>query len=71
LENDKEKNELKYDKNMNIIYIMIETMKKVEYLKIYKIIVLAVLEYFINNKNIKNKNNSKDNNKSILINNNY
>ena len=44
-------------------------MKKVEYLKIYKIIVLAVLEYLINNKNIKNKNNSKDNNKSILINN--
>ena len=69
LENDKEKNELKYDKNMNIIYILIETMKKVEYLKIYKIIVLAVLEYLINNKNIKNKNNSKDNNKSILINN--
>ena len=69
LENDKEKNELKYDKNLNIIYILIETMKKVEYLKIYKIIVLAVLEYFINNKNIKNKNNSKDNNKSILINN--
>ena len=69
LENDKEKNELKYDKNLNIIYILIETMKKVEYLKIYKIIVLAVLEYLINNKNIKNKNNSKDNNKSILINN--
>ena len=69
LENDKEKNELKYDKNLNVIYILIETMKKVEYLKIYKIIVLAVLEYLINNKNIKNKNNSKDNNKSILINN--
>ena len=69
LENDKEKNELKYDKNLNIIYILIETMKKVEYLKIYKIIVLAVLEYLINNKNIKNKNNSKDNNKNILINN--
>ena len=69
LENDKEKNELKYNKNLNIIYILIETMKKVEYLKIYKIIVLAVLEYLINNKNIKNKNNSKDNNKSILINN--
>ena len=69
LENDKEKNELKYDKNLNIIYILIETMKKVEYLKIYKIIVLAVLEFLINNKNIKNKNNSKDNNKSILINN--
>ena len=48
---------------------MIETLKKVEYLKIYKIIVLAVLEYLINNKNIKFKSNSKDNNKSILINN--
>jgi hypothetical protein len=69
LEKDKEKDELKYDKYLNIIYILIETLKKVEYLKIYKIIVLAVLEYLINNKNIKFKNNSKDNNKSILINN--
>ena len=69
LEKDKEKDELKYDKYLNIIYILIETLKKVEYLKIYKIIVLAVLEYLINNKNIKFKSNSKDNNKSILINN--
>ena len=69
LEKDKEKDELKYDKYLNIIYILIETLKKVKYLKIYKIIVLAVLEYLINNKNIKFKSNSKDNNKSILINN--
>ena len=69
LEKDREKDELKYDKCLNIIYILIETLKKVEYLKIYKIIVLAVLEYLINNKNIKYKSNSKDNNKSILINN--
>ena len=69
LEKDKEKDELKYDKSLNIIYILIETLKKLEYLKIYKIIVLAVLEYLINNKNIKFKSNSKDNNKSILINN--
>ena len=69
LEKDKEKNELKYAKYLNIIYILIETLKKTEYLKIYKIIVLGVLEYLLNNKNIKSKNNSKDNNKSILINN--
>ena len=69
LEKDKEKNELKYAKYLNIIYILIETLKKAEYLKIYKIIVLGVLEYLLNNKNIKSKNNSKDNNKSILINN--
>ena len=69
LEKDREKDELKYDKCLNVIYILIETLKKVEYLKIYKIIVLAVLEYLINNKNIKYKSNSKDNNKSILINN--
>ena len=69
LEKEKDKNELKYVQHINIIYILIETLKKVEHLKIYKIIVLAVLEFLINQKNIKNKNTSnkiKDTNKSTI-----
>jgi len=65
LEKDKDKDELKYAKYINIIYILIETLKKIEHLKIYKIIILGVLEYIINKKNTKNKNN-----KNTLINNN-
>ena len=64
LQKDKEKNELKYNKYINIIYILVETLKNIDYLKYFKIIVLRVLEYLINKKNVKNKN--KDN---ILINN--
>ena len=65
LEKDKDKDELKYAQYINIIYILIETIKKIEHLKIYKIIILGVLEYIINKKNTKNKNN-----KNTLINNN-
>ena len=65
LEKDKDKDELKYAQYINIIYILIETLKKIEHLKIYKIIILGVLEYIINKKNTKNKNN-----KNALINNN-
>ena len=68
LEKEKNKEELKYNQYINIIYILIETLKIVEHLKIYKIIVLAVLEFLINKKNTKNKNN-KETNKNILINN--
>ena len=65
LEKDKDNDELKYSQYINIIYILIETLKKIEHLKIYKIIILGVLEYIINKKNTKNKNN-----KNTLINNN-
>ena len=65
LEKDKDKDELKYAQYINIIYILIETLKKIEHLKIYKIIILGVLEYIINKKTTKNKNN-----KNTLINNN-
>ena len=65
LEKDKDKDELKYAQYINIIYILIETLKKIEHLKIYKIIILGVLEYIINKKNTKYKNN-----KNTLINNN-
>ena len=65
LEKDKDKDELKYAQYINIIYILTETLKKIEHLKIYKIIILGVLEYIINKKNTKNKNN-----KNTLINNN-
>ena len=71
LEKDKNKNDLKYNQYINVLYILIETLKIVEYLKIYKIVVLSVLEYLINKKNVKNKNISnkiKDNTKNILIN---
>ena len=64
LEKDKNKNELKYNQYINIIYILIETIKIAEYLKIYKIIIIAVLEFLINKKIIKNKNKE-----IILINN--
>ena len=72
LEKDKNKNELKYIKYINIIYILINTLKIVDYLKIYKIIVLAVLEFLLNKKISKNKsslNKIKENNKIILFNN--
>ena len=36
LEKDKDKDELKYAQYINIIYILIETLKKIEHLKIYK-----------------------------------
>ena len=72
LEKDKNKNELKYIKYINIIYILINTLKIVDYLKIYKIIALAVLEFLLNKKISKNKsslNKIKENNKIILFNN--
>ena len=72
LEKDKNKNELKYIKYINIIYILINTLKIVDYLKIYKIIALAVLEFLLNKKISKNKNSLnkiKENNKIILFNN--
>ena len=72
LEKDKNENELKYIKYINVIYILINTLKIVDYLKIYKIIVLAVLEFLLNKKISKNKsslNKIKENNKIILFNN--
>jgi hypothetical protein len=54
LEKDVEnKNELKYPPSINIIYILIETLKIVDFLKIYKIIVLDILEFLLDKKQVK------------------
>ncbi len=50
------KNELKYPPSINIIYILIETLKIVDFLKIYKIIVLDILEFLLDKKQIKQNN---------------
>ena len=61
LEKDAEnKNELKYPPSINIIYILIETLKIVDFLKIYKIIVLDVLEFLLDKKQAKLNNNNEE-----------
>ena len=65
LEKDVEnKNELKYPPSINIIYILIETLKIVDFLKIYKIIILDILEFLLDKKQVKSneKKLEKDNN---------
>ena len=63
LEKDVEnKNELKYPPSVNIIYILIETLKIVDFLKIYKIIVLDVLEFLLDKKQAKLNNNIEEKN---------
>ena len=46
--------DLKYPPSINIIYILIETLKILDFLKIYKIIVLGVLEFLLDKKHKKN-----------------
>ena len=46
--------DLKYPPSINIIYILIETLKILDFLKIYKIIVLGVLEFLLDKKHSKN-----------------
>ena len=53
IKNDDNKKELKYPPSINIIYILIETLKILDFLKIYKIIVLGVLEFLLNKKHAK------------------
>ena len=53
-ENDENKNELKYPASINIIYILIETLKILDFMKIYKIIVLGVLEFLLDKKHSNN-----------------
>ena len=50
---DENEKELKYPLSINIIYILIETLKIVDFLKIYKIIVLGVLEFLLDKKHNK------------------
>ena len=50
IKNDDNKEELKYPPSINIIYILIETLKILDFLKIYKIIVLGVLEFLLGKK---------------------
>ena len=53
IKNNDNKKELKYPPSINIIYILIETLKILDFLKIYKIIVLGVLEFLLNKKHAK------------------
>ena len=65
LEKDVEnKNELKYPPSINIIYILIETLKIVDFLKIYKIVIIDILEFLLDKKQVKSneKKLEKDNN---------
>ena len=68
--NDENNKELKYPPSINIIFILIETLKILDFLKIYKIIVLGVLEFLIDKKHIKNNLDEINNkgNKSYNIN---
>ena len=68
--NDENNKELKYPPSINIIFILIETLKILDFLKIYKIIVLGVLEFLIDKKHIKNNLDETNNkgNKSYNIN---
>ena len=52
--NDENNRDLKYPPSINIIYILIETLKILDFLKIYKIIVLGVLEFLLDKKHNKN-----------------
>ena len=53
IKNNDNKKELKYPPSINIIYILIETLKILDFLKIYKIIVLGVLEFLLDKKHAK------------------
>ena len=53
IKNDENKKELKYPPSINIIYILIETLKILDFIKIYKIIVLGVLEFLLDKRDTK------------------
>ena len=68
-EDNENKNDLKYPPSKNIIYILIETLKILDFLKLYKIIVLGVLEFLLEKKHNKNSLNemiNEDNNKDNI-----
>jgi hypothetical protein len=72
IKNDEKKNELKYPPSINIIYILIETLKILDFIKIYKIIVLGVLEFLLDKRETKEtaeqaetQKNNKNNKESI------
>ena len=67
--NNEDNNELKYPPSKNIIYILIETLKILDFLKLYKIIVLGVLEFLLDKKHNENSFNemiNEDNNKENI-----
>ena len=72
IKNDEKKYELKYPPSINIIYILIETLKILDFIKIYKIIVLGVLEFLLDKRETKEtaeqtetQKNNKSNKESI------
>ena len=64
IKNDEKKNELKYPPSINIIYILIETLKILDFIKIYKIIVLGVLEFLLDKRETKESSEQTETQKS-------
>jgi hypothetical protein len=54
------KKSLKYKPSLNIIYILIESLRNIDYLKIYRIIVANVLEFLVNKKHLNEVENKSD-----------
>ena len=51
---------LKFCPSINIIYILIESLKNLDFLKIYKIIASTILEFLVNRKHLNDSENSSD-----------
>ena len=54
------KKSLKYKPSINIIYILLESLRNADYLKIYRIIVSNVLEFLVNKKHLNEVENKSD-----------
>ena len=55
-----QKKNLKYKPQINIIYIFIESLRNIDFLKIYRIIVSNALEFLVNKKNLNETENKSD-----------
>ena len=58
--NSNKKKSLKYNPSINIIYILLESLRNIEYLKIYRIIVSKVLEFLVSKKHLNEVENKSD-----------
>jgi len=54
------KKTLKYKPSINIIYILLESLRNIDYLEIYRIIVSNVLEFLVNKKHLNEIENNSD-----------
>ena len=55
IESKKLKKNLKYNPSINIIYILIESIRNLEFLKIFKVIISNVLEFVVKKKHLKDE----------------